>query len=276
MENMLKEYVGTLSELKYDKCGTAYVEEGEGDPVILIHGVGLSHAMWFAQSRALAKHFRVIRYDMLGHGGSCLPKVGVTIDDYVEQLLNLMQHLELTTSSIIGFSLGALVAQKFAIIHPSNLNRLVIMSSVFNRSDAQKLGVFGRALEVAVSGVKGTVDAATDRWFSPEFRRQQPQLIQCIREQLLQNDHMGYLRSYNIFATSDEVVRDGLSDIQCPTLVITGELDIGSTPDMAREMSEVIPHAKLMIVPMQRHMLPVEDAASTNKYLLNFLHGSDS
>lgn len=276
MSEMLKAFSSSQEKIQFDNCGTAFIDEGEGEPIVLIHGVGLSHSMWFAQASVLSKQFRVIRYDLLGHGQSKLLDKGVGINDFVQQLHNLLDYLDITAANVVGFSLGALIARQFAISDPSRLQSLVIMNSVYKRSTDQKLGVYGRALQVAMNGIGETAEAATQRWFSERFRVEQTELVETIRDQLLHNDHNSYLRSYSIFAMSDELSTGSLTELSCPVLIITGELDVGSTPEMTQALAQDIPNAKAVVVPGQRHMMPVEGADETNQHLLDFLLERDA
>ena len=92
-------------------AGTSYLATGQGQPVVLIHGVGLNKEMWGGQVVGLAKNYRVITYDMLGHGASPRPASGTPLLGYAEQLLELLDHLQLPAATVIGFSMGGLVAR---------------------------------------------------------------------------------------------------------------------------------------------------------------------
>jgi len=99
-----------------------------------------------------------------------------------------------------------------------------------------------------------------------------PAQIAAIRQTLASNDPQGYLTTYELFATQDMYRADDLGSIQAPTLVATGELDPGSTPEMARQLAARIPGAQVAILDEQRHMMPVESPRLVNQVLLDFLH----
>ncbi len=101
-------------------AGTSYLATGEGQPVVLIHGVGLNKEMWGGQIVGLAPHYRVIAYDMLGHGASPRPDPDCGLLGYADQLCELLDHLQLPTASVIGFSMGGLVARAFALHYPQD------------------------------------------------------------------------------------------------------------------------------------------------------------
>lgn len=266
--------VAGRAEGNLDPAGTFYRIEGQGadPPVVLIHGVGLDSAMWDAQATALAPAARVIRYDMLGHGRSANPPGPRVLEDFVAQLEGLLDHLGLPRVRLAGFSMGGLVAQAFAAGRPERLDRLAVLHSIFQRSAEARAAVMERCEAVAAAGPLANLDAALERWFSPAFRAAQPAAIARIRETFAAHRHDGYLKAYRLFAgAGDEVDPARLAALACPVLVATGELDSGSTPEMARALAAAIPGAACVILPGERHMAPVESPAQVNRMLVPFL-----
>ncbi|MCV6590330.1 MAG: alpha/beta fold hydrolase [Marinobacterium sp.] len=252
-------------------AGTSYLVQGNGAPVVLIHGVGLDKSMWGGQLVGLSPDYQIIAYDMLGHGDSAAPTDDACLKDYATQLKELLDHLQLDKVLVLGFSMGGLVARAFALHYPQYLNGLVILNSVFNRSEAQRSGVMARTLEVAKKGPAANVETALKRWFSEEYAASSPAQINAVRDTVLGNDHHGYLKTYQLFASEDNYMADRLADIQVPTLVMTGELDPGSTPEMARAMAARIPGAEAVVIEDERHMMPMESPKRVNEPLLTFL-----
>ena len=252
-------------------AGTSYLATGQGQPVVLIHGVGLNKEMWGGQVVGLATHYRVITYDMLGHGASPRPAAGTPLLGYADQLLELLDHLQLPHATVIGFSMGGLVARAFALHYPERLQGLVVLNSVFNRSAEQRAGVIARTAQAAEHGPDANAEAALSRWFSREYQAANPAQIAALRETLAGNDPQGYLTTYELFATQDMYRADDLKGLRAPTLVATGELDPGSTPEMARQLADRIPGATVAVLAEQRHMMPVESPRLVNQLLLGFL-----
>ncbi|WP_029655031.1 alpha/beta fold hydrolase [Marinobacter daepoensis] len=258
-------------DAKMSSSGTRYWRSGVGAPVVLIHGVGLDATMWQAQVDALADHYDVIAYDMLGHGESPLPKEDASLDDYADQLCALMDELEIAQATVIGFSMGGLVARAFALRHLERLRAMGVLSSVFNRNEQQRSGVQQRLSQTREQGPSANVEGALERWFSPAFRAAYPDRIAAIRDCVTQNHPDGYYRSYALFGTQDRFGANDLSSINVPVLVATGELDPGSTPHMAKELARNLPNAHVHILAGQRHMAPLEAADEVNRLLLGFL-----
>jgi pimeloyl-ACP methyl ester carboxylesterase len=166
--------------------------------------------------------------------------------------------------------MGGLVARAFALHFPQYLESLVILNSVFNRTEEQRTGIQARTKEVAIKGPSANVDAAIKRWFSEEYAASSSAQINEVRNTVLNNDHLGYLTTYRLFASEDNYLADQISNIKVPTLVMTGELDPGSTPQMAHDMGNLIEHAQIVVLADQRHMMPMESPKLVNEKLMKF------
>lgn len=261
----------TYMNLQKTPAGTSFMVQGRGEPVVLIHGVGLDKSMWGGQLVGLSPSYQIIAYDMLGHGDSAQPSEDACLKDYADQLRELLDQLGLEQVSVIGFSMGGLVARAFALHYPQYLKGLVILNSVFDRTDEQRSGIQARTLEVAEKGPAANVDAALKRWFSEEYAASSSAQVSAVRDTVLGNDHHGYLKTYQLFASEDNYMADRLKDIRIPTMVMTGELDLGSTPEMARNMAHLIPNAVAEVLSDQRHMMPMESPKMVNEKLQSFL-----
>jgi len=255
----------------HGKGSLHYEEKGIGQSLIFIHGVGLDLTMWEKQVEDLSKHFRVISYDMVGHGGSEHPPGPYSLSQFVEQLAELMNHLRIEKSHIIGFSMGGMVAQAYALKYPDKVKTLTIMNAVANRTKEQRNAVLKRVEEVKRTGPLATIEPAIKRWFNLEFMDLQEETVSKIRERLQTNDAASYLAAYTLFATADEELWPQIQQINIPTQIITGENDLGSNPEMARQMHEMIVGSELMIVPNMRHMLPIEGAEIVNEAIRSFI-----
>ncbi|MEH7121004.1 alpha/beta fold hydrolase [Neobacillus vireti] len=248
-----------------------YEEKGSGEPLIFIHGVGLDHTMWNQQIDNLSDSFRVIVYDMLGHGGSEHPPGPYSLSQYVEQLSGLLEYLQIEKTHLVGFSMGGMVAQAFALTYKNKLKTLTIMNAVANRTAEQRKGILARVEEVRENGPLSTIEPAIKRWFNPTFIQSQEEVVNQVRKRLQTNNPASYLAAYTVFATADAEVWPKLQNIETPAFIITAENDIGSNPEMARMMHERIKGSDIKIIPDMKHMLPVEGAAKINKELRLFI-----
>ncbi|PMC34286.1 alpha/beta hydrolase [Bacillus sp. UMB0899] len=255
----------------YDQGMIHYEEHGFGEPLILIHGVGLDLTMWERQVKGLSGKFRVICYDMIGHGGSEHPPGPYSLSQFVDQLLALMNHLQIKQCHLVGFSMGGMVAQSLALHQQEKLKSLTIMSAVANRTNEQTKAILSRVEEVKQNGPLATIDPAIKRWFSPEFLETEKDIIAKIKTRLQTNNPQSYIAAYSLFATADQELSPILHQIDVPTLIITGEHDIGSNPLMSKQMHEQIKNSELIIVDKMKHMLPVEDAETVNEIIQKFI-----
>jgi (E)-2-((N-methylformamido)methylene)succinate hydrolase len=252
--------------------GTVIEISGSGPPVVFLHGVGLNQAIWAEQVRALSANYQIITYDLLGHGKSIGVVVNSQLAEWVGQLERVVRDLALGSFSLVGFSFGGMIAQGYASKHSGMIDKLVLMSTVYDRSESERAGVLARLELAKREGPQAIIPAALARWFSPDA---QPDLPAYYNALLRGNDAASFLSAYECFAKSDTELRGALKNFSRPTLVMTGELDTGSTPEMARKLARVIPAAECSIVPQGRHMMPVEMPGEVNSVLRRFLEGEN-
>lgn len=246
----------TFENFTWGKLTTRWQAVGTGPDVALIHGVGGRLEDWDGVVERLSGEFRLIRYDLRGLGQSSKLPGPYTVEIFADDLAALLSHLDIGACHVAGFSLGGLVAQSFAVRHPAKLNRLALLSTVAGRTEDERKRVIDR-LKVVQGGVSGAhFENSVERWFTPEFQRDNPDIMAYCAERNQSNDPVGYAAAYGVLATTD--LQDDLHRIMAPALVATGEGDQGSSPRMARLMSERIPNATLKILPNLRHSILIE------------------
>lgn len=236
--------------------GTRYELHGEtaAPPVALIHGLGLTRGIWASYVRPLAMNFRVLTYDLLGHGESDLPAVTPNLSTYSEQLNSIAAHLELGPLSAVGFSLGGMINRRLVMDHPDSVSSLVILNSPHGRSPEAQSAVERRALDSVDSGPGANLAETLERWFTPDFLRTHPDVVSQVTEWVVSNDAKAYADCRFVLANGVvELVRPD-PPIQTPTLVMTCEHDSGSTPEFARAIASEIPDAELIIIDDLQHL----------------------
>ncbi len=241
-----------------DLDGTHLRATGAGAPLILIHGVGIDLEIWEPLVPRLQPGRRLIRYDMRGHGKSAKPPGPYRLDDFVRELDRLASALGLDRFDLAGFSMGGLVAEAFTARFPERVRRLALLHTVHDRSAAECVAIAGRLAQVEAGDLDKSIAAALGRWLTPGFRAAHREAIAPIERRMRSNDRAAYLASYRVFATADTEVLAVIDRIRCPTLVLTGEHDVGSTPAMARALAARIPDATLAILPGLRHLSLLE------------------
>ena len=254
--------------------GTAWELHGGGPAVAMIHGFGLNRAMWQWQLPALTPHFSVLTYDLIGHGASAPPPGRPDLAMFSGQLLRLMDRCGIERAAVVGFSLGGMIARRFALDHPDRLSALAILHSAHDRTPTERDAVRERVRHTREHGPAANVDSALERWFTPAFRTRAPELIALIRRWITSNDPIVFPQVYRVLAEDDAEIARGLERIACPALVMTGADDPGNTPAMSRAMAGLIPGARLTILPGLRHMALAESPAAINEPLCAFLRSA--
>ncbi len=250
--------------------------DGAGPPLVLVHGVGLDHTMWDPVVETLAQQHRVLRYDIWGHGRSDDPLGPRRFEDFAAQLLEVLDTHGIESSDVVGLSLGGLIALTVAARHPSRVHRAVLVSTIFGRSEGQRDGVRQRLELAEKQGLAPVADLAVKRWFTPQWQASHPDETEAVRQRLLTNDLAGYLKAYRLFAEAHALATEAAPEVEAPTLVLAGECDSGSTPEMAVALAETIPNGKAQVMAGLRHLAPLEAPNLFAKAVHRFLDQENS
>ncbi|MEM6548677.1 MAG: alpha/beta fold hydrolase [Pseudomonadota bacterium] len=242
--------------------------EGAGEDLVLIHGVGSGAEDWEGVAYHLTPQFRVLRYDLRGHGRSGAPPGPYGIEDFVADLTDLMDQVGMARAHIAGFSLGGLIAQGMALSHPGRVSRLALLSTVAGRTAEERARVEARLDFIAQSHPADYFDQSVARWFSSGFREANPSVVAERKAAVAAMDQAAYAAAYHALAHTD--FGPQVSGIEAETLVMTGEHDIGSNPRMARFMATTIPQARLRILPGLHHSILLEAPDLVGPALLAF------
>jgi 3-oxoadipate enol-lactonase len=223
----------------------------EDAPAVVLSGsLGTSLEMWDAQEPALAERFRVVRYDLRGHGRSPIPPPPYEIADLGMDLLALLDRLELERVSLCGVSIGGMASMWVAAHAPDRVARLVVCCSTAHFGpDA---GFRERAAIVREQGLEPLADAALGRWFTPAFAAAHPDLMARTRATLIATSREAYAACCEALATMD--MRPALARIVAPTLVIAAAEDPSTPPEHGRLIAERIAGARFELVPAAAHL----------------------
>ena len=255
---------------KVDSFGTSYSfkKVNEKNSIVFIHGVGLTKEIWEPQINFF-KNYNTLTYDLLGHGKTPLKKSKAGFEDLTKQLFKLVNELNLKKIHLIGFSLGALIARHFASDHNDKLSSLILLSSIYKRNEAQRRIVRNR-FEVAKLGRPASKHTALRRWLSEEFSKKNPDIYKKIYSILDKNDRKEFLKSYELFVNyvDDDNI---LKKINVNSLIVTGENDVGSTPEMSRNLSKMIRGSKFIEIKKGKHLCSIECADDVNITFKKFI-----
>jgi pimeloyl-ACP methyl ester carboxylesterase len=241
--------------------GTRYELDGSADGhwVVLIHGLGLNRGIWEKYIARLGQRYRVLSYDLYGHGESAPPPQTPSVRLFSDQLVDLLDELGIGQAALVGFSLGGMINRRAAIDHPGRVSALAILNSPHERGAEAQALIEQHAMQAAAGGPAATLDAAIERWFTPEFRGSHAAYIERVRDWVLANDAEIYALCRRVLAFGVvELIRPD-PPIQHPALVITCEHDSGSTPAMSQAIASEIAGAEVIVVPGLKHMGLVEN-----------------
>jgi 3-oxoadipate enol-lactonase len=240
----------------------------EGDesapPLLLSNSLGTALNMWDEQMPALAPHFRVIRYDQRGHGGSPSPPGPYSIDDLGHDVLELLDGIGLDRVSFCGASMGGMTGMWLAATAPERIDRLAVCCSSAHIPPRESW--LERAALVRDRGMKAIADASLERWFTPALRRRRPERVEEMRETLLGLDREGYAACCEALAETD--LRDRLDEIRAPTLAITGEDDLSTPPEHGQQIADGVQEGSCLMLSPARHLANVERDDDVNRALL--------
>ena len=242
-----------------DSKDTFYILNKKQDtPVVLIHGVGLNHKIWEPQINSFNN--TVLAYDILGHGNTPLTKSQISFDDFSLQLLSLIDELKFEKIHLVGFSIGSLVARNFASNYNDRLKTLTLLCSVFQRSKEQQQIVNDR-FELSKKS-RSLSKQALKRWFTDDYINKNPNIYEKICSMLEENDMENFLKVYELFVKHHD--NEKFENIKTKTLIMTGENDIGSTPEMSKNLSDEVTNSKVKIITKGKHLCSIECSDDIN------------
>lgn len=240
------------------------LEGAPGAPAIVFsHSLGASLATWEPQATALADGFKVIRYDLRGHGRSPVVPGPCSIADLGADLVALLDQLRLERAHLCGISLGAMASLWVAAHHPSRVAGLAVCCT------AARLGPPSmwdeRAALVRSRGTIAIADLLLERWFTPGFRARQPARMSELRALIAATPAEGYAGCCAALARMD--LRDDLAAIRAPTLAIAAAGDPSTPPARLREITDAVPGARLEIVDDAAHLANLEQPEIVTRHL---------
>ena len=249
------------TELYYELSGK------EGAPwLVLSHSLACTVRMWDPQQVAVLKdRYRILNYDMRGHGQSAAPQGPYTLDMLADDVLGLMKELKIERATYMGLSIGGMIGQTLALRQTRLFDRMVL-ADTSHAQPPEAIKQWEERIKIAqTQGMKPLVSSTMERWFTPSFR-ESPQ-AKKIAELIANTPVAGYVGCGQAIMKLNTTAR--LKEIKLPVLAIAGEAD-PSAPG-TRHIGETVPGAKLVLIPRAAHISNVEQAATFNQALRDFL-----
>jgi len=243
--------------------------QADAPVVVLSHSLASSMVMWEPQLAMLASDFRVLRYDMRGHGESDVTKGEYSLEMLGQDVIGLLDALKIEKAHFVGLSIGGMIGQGLGLDHADRLLSLTLCDTApILPQDAKPL--FQERMDLARSqGMASLVKGTLARWFTPPFLAQDPPMVDRIRAQIEATPVDGFIGCSHAIMDLDYI--DRLAGIDLDTLIIVGEDDPGTPVTAAEAIHAKIPDSHLKVLPSAMHLCNIEQVDAFNKALLKFL-----
>ena len=249
-------------EINYELSGK------EGAPwLVLSHSLACSVRMWDPQVEAFKDKFRILNYDMRGHGATSAPQGPYTLDMLADDVLGLMKHLKIQKAAYCGLSIGGMIGQTLALKSPGSFTKMVLADTTHTQPP-EALKQWEDRINIATTkGMAGLVDGTMERRFTEPYRKKNSLEFQKIRNLVLKTPVTGFVGCGQAIMKLNTTAR--LKEIKLPVLAIAGEAD-PSAPG-TRHIGENVPGARYVGIPNAAHIANVEQAEAFNRALREFL-----
>lgn len=276
-----------MTELFTDINGIkiSYEIQGEGEPIILVHGFGAKKQSWIGQFEPLSKEFKVIRLDNRGSGKSDRPNQPYTLDIFADDVRGLMDFLKIDKANIIGWSLGGMIVQKFALKYPERLNKLVLLLTVPGTPDESGPEFLQKSwledLELIMKDPEKAFWQSAHVLHHIKFRKE----LQAnptkkfydlwSAEDLIKESTIDPPTPQDIKNQANAIKMErmigNLDEIEAETQLIAGSHDRLCPKAVMEEMSKKIPNSTFEVIDKAGHAAPRSRAPEVNKLIIDFL-----
>jgi 3-oxoadipate enol-lactonase len=245
-----------------------YISKGEGPPVVLVHGLGGSVHAWYGVIENLSLHHHVVALDLRGHGRSDPGKGAFSVKGWAGDVEALIGALELPAVTLVGHSLGTLVAQHLAASRPELVDNLVLVGGVSYFEPPAKELYAKRAEIVEADGMDALVDEWLPGALAPRTQAKLPQLVGLLRDLYLRNDPRSYAKACRALSKAPAIKRE---EIGQPTLLLVGDHDRSTPIAMTEELHRDIPVSLVRVIPSAAHWVLLEQPDALAAAILEFL-----
>jgi 3-oxoadipate enol-lactonase len=248
----------------------AYEIAGEGDPLLLVMGLGADRRMWMLQLPVFTPQFRCITFDNRGVGDSVAPPGPFTMEQMAADALAVLDDAGIEKAHVLSISMGGAIAQHLALKAPERVRSLVLASTWCRKNPyIERMADVGK--KIMEVGGSDAVTRASMLWlFTPKFVLEQNAFVQQIEQMAVQFATHPEVFERQVDALLEHDVRDQLSRLDIPTLVMCGRRDIFVPPELSQELADAIPGAELKIID-GGHAYNLEEFDAFNSTVLEFL-----
>ena len=250
--------------------GVAFEVDGEGPPVVCIHGLGGTSNTWTPVLRAM-RHHTVVRIDLPGSARSSAGTDGLSIERMVDTVIAVCKHLNIAGAHFVGHSMGSIVCQHVAVRQPSLVKAMALFGPLVCPPEAARPNIRARAQKARSGGtvaMQEIADAIVQGATSASTRESAPVAVALVRESLMRQDAQGYARSCEALAAAQSAA---LEDITVPVMLVTGDEDGVAPPSTVRDMARRLPNARVEVFNRCGHWTTFERPTECAHQLEEFL-----
>jgi 3-oxoadipate enol-lactonase / 4-carboxymuconolactone decarboxylase len=246
------------------------VDGPEGAPaLVLANSLGSTLEIWDPIVPVLAQRFRVVRFDLRGHGRSPVPPPPYSLADLGEDALALLDRLELDRAAFCGISIGGMVGMWLGAHAPARIDGLVLCCTAARLGPPERWAE--RAATVRAEGAGAVAEAVVANWFTPGFAAREPEVVARMEAMIAAQPPEGYAACCEVIERMD--LREDLPSITASTLVVAGGDDDATPPEHGLGIAQGVPGARLVVLPHAAHLAPVEQPAAVAALVLEHLGG---
>jgi pimeloyl-ACP methyl ester carboxylesterase len=250
----------------------AYEMSGAGDvPRVLLHGFPFNRTLWREQVEAFSGRYRVITVDLRGHGETPATLDPATMEDMAEDVAALLDGLRVERVVLGGLSMGGYVALAFCRLFPERVRALILADTRAQADTGEaRLAREETAARALSDGMHTIADAMLPKLLAPSTQEERPEVVARVREMILNTDPQGAASALRGMAVRRDQT-EFLGEINCPALIIVGQLDRITPPSDAEMLKRGIRGSRLEVIAGAGHVSNIESPAEFNRALENFL-----
>jgi 3-oxoadipate enol-lactonase len=258
--------------------GTEFIHGGtyvrvDGAPdapvVVLAHALSTDMSLWDFQVAVWSRFFRVVRYDLRGHGQSQAPAGAYGFDQMANDVTDLLDFLKVDKAAFVGLSLGGMIGQALALHAPKRLLALVLAETNSRTPDAMKAMWQQRIAGATSGGMETQVEGSLARWFTPEFRAASPLTVEWISGLIRRTQPQGFIACCRAIESLDFL--DRLDKVSVPTLAVAGTEDQAAPAANLQAIASRIPEARYAAIDKAAHLGNIEQATAFTELVGAFL-----
>jgi pimeloyl-ACP methyl ester carboxylesterase len=251
----------------------AYNFKGKGPPLVLLHGALSDHRMWYPQLEVLSDEFTVIAWDAPGCGESTDPPEDFNLADFADVLALMLKRVNVNHAHVLGLSFGGGLAFEFYRRHPRIPSSLILASAYAGWAGSLPSEAVTLRLNNGLQQSHMPPQKVVEKWLPTLFNEDSnPEIIEKTAEIMADFHPIGMRAMLRAFANAD--LRDALSEIKVPTLLLYGEDDQRSPMNVAKDIHARIPESRLITIQDVGHLCNLEAPAKFNREVRRFLHSA--